>query len=101
MPKSFTRFRTAALPNDSFLAASHPWERLQDVSSIRAKVLAALKELTTAYSDITAIGLTGQMHGIVYLDKDGNPVSPLYTWQDGRGNLPDYEEAHSIGIPCW
>ena len=34
-------------------------------------------------------------------DKDGNPVSPLYTWQDGRGNLPDYEEAHSIGIPCW
>jgi len=28
------------------------------------------------------------MHGILYLDKDGVPVSPLYTWQDGRGDLP-------------
>lgn len=27
------------------------------------------------------------MHGIVYLDKDGICVSPLYTWQDARGNL--------------
>ena len=28
------------------------------------------------------------MHGILYLDISGIPVSPLYTWQDGRGDLP-------------
>ena len=28
------------------------------------------------------------MHGVVYVDSDGSAVSPLYTWQDGRGGLP-------------
>ena len=27
------------------------------------------------------------MHGIVYLDAEGTAISPLYTWQDERGNL--------------
>lgn len=27
------------------------------------------------------------MHGIVYIDKEGTCVSPLYTWQDARGSL--------------
>ena len=31
------------------------------------------------------------MHGIVYTDRNGSAVSPLYTWQDGRGNLPDFD----------
>lgn len=35
---------------------------------------------------IDAIGLTGQMHGIVYLDKQGKAVSDLYTWQEQCGN---------------
>ena len=26
------------------------------------------------------------MHGMLYVDIDGNAVSPLYTWQDGCGN---------------
>lgn len=38
--------------------------------------------------DIKSIGVTGQMHGILYYDKNGMAVSPLYTWQDMRGNLP-------------
>ena len=38
--------------------------------------------------EILTIGLTGQMHGIVYLNAGGIAVSPLYTWQDGRGALP-------------
>ena len=28
------------------------------------------------------------MHGMLYVDACGEAVSPLYTWQDGRGNLP-------------
>ena len=31
------------------------------------------------------------MHGIVYLDKNGEAVSPLTIWQDGRGDTP-YKE---------
>ena len=27
------------------------------------------------------------MHGILYADENGAAVSPLYTWQDERGNL--------------
>ena len=33
-----------------------------------------------------------QMHGIVYVDKEGNCVSPLYTWQDARGSIYDGEQ---------
>lgn len=32
--------------------------------------------------------MTGQMHGILYTDQEGKAVSPLMTWQDGRGNCP-------------
>ena len=32
------------------------------------------------------------MHGIVYVDKEGNCVSPLYTWQDARGSICDGDQ---------
>ena len=51
-------------------------------------VLAVREELTKAHAPFTATGVTGQMHGILYLDKDGEAVSPLYTWQDESGNKP-------------
>ncbi|RCW34580.1 xylulokinase [Marinilabilia salmonicolor] len=48
----------------------------------------ALKEvLDTAnidVSDIKAIGITYQMHGLVALDKDGNVVRPSIIWCDSR-----------------
>jgi sedoheptulokinase len=37
---------------------------------------------------VGSIGISNQMHGILYYDADGNAVSPLYIWQDERGNLP-------------
>ncbi len=74
--------------NDAFLPAEAPWARLQDPCRIRDIVLTQLTQLLALHPDIQGIGLTGQMHGIVYLDANGEPVSPLYTWQDGRGDLP-------------
>lgn len=53
-----------------------------------------VREFQSQYKDIKGIGITGQMHGIVYTDIQGNAVSPLYTWQDGRGNL-NYRENQS------
>ncbi|MBQ5780854.1 MAG: hypothetical protein IIW10_02755 [Spirochaetaceae bacterium] len=77
------------IKNDSFIEG-RSWERLQDPSVIWEKALSLVKDFSKN-GDLSAMGLTGQMHGILYLDKNGNPTSPLYTWQDGRGNLP-YDE---------
>ncbi len=68
--------------NDSVIEGS----KLQNPEIIINTVLAVREELTKKHSPLTAIGVTGQMHGILYLDKDGKAVSPLYTWQDESGN---------------
>ena len=75
------------IKNDSFLTGES-WERIQDPCVIYEKSLSVIRELLALYPDTAAMGLSGQMHGILYLDDQGNPVSPLYIWQDGRGDLP-------------
>lgn len=77
------------IANQCFIDRGNEWERIQDVDRIMEKALAVANEMVDTYEDIETIGLTGQMHGILYFDEDGNSVSPLYTWQDGRGNLKE------------
>ena len=77
------------IPNDAGIRTANEWERLQDAERILQKAEDLLEELLALHPDVCAIGVTGQMHGIVYLDETGDVISPLYTWQDGRGNLPD------------
>lgn len=91
-----TLLQSVTLPNDTFLPAARPWERLQDPAAILAGVFPALEGLLSACGDVAAIGLTGQMHGILYLDRGGRAASPLFTWQDGRGNLIDYDHGKSV-----
>ena len=79
------------VPNGTFIRTEKEWERIQNPDRIVEKAMRELKELRKAYKDVETIGLTGQMHGILYIDEDGNCVSPLYTWQDGRGNLPEFD----------
>lgn len=38
--------------------------------------------------DVSGLSITGQVHGILYLDEAGSHASPLYTWQDTRGREP-------------
>lgn len=70
------------------------WERAQDAAAISDIALSLVKELLDAYPDVSAIGVTGQMHGILYLDAQGNCLSPLYTWQDSRAAL-GFDETES------
>ena len=35
-------------------------------------------------AQVRAVGLTGQMHGVLLVGADGRAISPLITWQDGR-----------------
>ena len=74
--------------NGSFLPVENAWEKVQNPGFILEVALGSVKELYERFGDIARIGVTGQMHGIVYLDDSGKPVSPLYTWQDGRGDQP-------------
>jgi len=69
------------------IPSHHPAERMQDVRLLEEKALGLLNSLLAAHPGIAAIGLTGQMHGILYLSGTGRPCSPLYTWQDGRAGL--------------
>ncbi len=76
--------KSCTLKNDSFIDG-RDFEKLQDPKLIIETVKTAVKTVTDSIS-IDAIGITGQMHGILYLDKDNIPCSPLMIWQDERGN---------------
>lgn len=71
--------------SDAFIIGVADWEKIQSVEKVIATATEILDSLISA--ETAVIGATGQMHGIVYIDNNGSAVSPLYTWQDGRGNL--------------
>lgn len=76
--------KSVTLPNDTAIDGL-PYEKLQSPMQILRKCRTLAAELCESYP-IGAIGVTGQMHGILYYDKSGNSVSPLYIWQDESGN---------------
>ena len=50
-------------------------------------VVSTVKEVTSGFdntSDIKSIGLSGQMHGLVPLDKNGEVLRPAILWNDQR-----------------
>lgn len=85
-------------PSDAFLDTPHPFEKIQDTERIVRIAKSLLDRLIT--EDTVSIGVTGQMHGIVYLDGEGRALGPLYTWQDSRADLPyrDTTYAAHLGI---
>ncbi len=76
------------VPNDSFIRTDREEEKIQDVSLIFQTAKSLLDALLDRYPDTAAIGLTGQMHGILYLDARGSVLSPLFTWEDRRAGQP-------------
>ncbi len=60
----------------------------QSTSVITDKAEKLLSHIMKCYTDIVSIGLSGQMHGMVYIDSDGNPISNLINWQDKRADQP-------------
>lgn len=79
---------TITRANASVLETSHSWELIQDPAVIVSVVIEIIDQCIAQYPDIQGIGITGQMHGILYVNKSGQAVSPLYNWQDKRGDLP-------------
>ncbi len=56
------------------------WENLKKATQ---KLLSVSPQLSVLNS-VKAIGLSYQMHGLVCIDKDGNPLRPSIIWCDGR-----------------
>lgn len=79
--EAFNRANTATtVTNDIFTKQQSP-----DIICDIAKEM--LDSIIDKYPSISSIGVTGQMHGMLYIDEKGNALSSLYTWQDARGSL--------------
>ncbi len=78
--------RSETVNSYAFIEENEPFEKLQSPEKIVSLAMGILDSLICG--ETVAIGVTGQMHGIVYTDENGKAISPLYTWQDERGNQP-------------
>ena len=75
-----------SIPHNSYVKNSIFFE--QSCSVIMDKAESVLELIFKSYSNIVGIGVTGQMHGIIYLNSDGESVSNLMNWQDKRSDIP-------------
>ncbi len=98
--------KTLSRDHEAAMDSPSPEEDLQSPERILQVVLgikAALNREATARRApkpsrgpaVGALSLTGQVHGILYIDRDANALSPLYTWQDGRGRRAGPKEGAS------
>jgi len=70
------------------LSAPHPLWSEQDPLDwwigISKSIRLALEQAGVSGSSVAAIGLTGQMHGLVLLDEQGEVLRPAILWNDQR-----------------
>ena len=91
--------------HDAFIPGDFPESRVQSPERIFEIVITYLKLLIKKYGQPSAIGMTGQMHGILYVNLQGQSISPLYTWQDPSGSIringkSSIEILHENGLKC-
>ncbi len=78
-----------------------------DANKLCNMAIGIVKAAIGSYSNIVSIGFTGQMHGIVCLDSEGEILSPLYSWQNRFGNrkigdetlIEEIEKISGIRLP--
>ncbi len=71
-------------PNDSWIDCTEDDIFEQNANKIYTRIKSILNDIMSKYKGIQAIGITGQMHGILYVDNNGEAVSPFMIWQDRR-----------------
>jgi xylulokinase len=82
------------------LQQPHPMWSEQDPEAWWGGVMQSVQAVTRAHPDkaITGIGLTGQMHGLVLLDKNGKVLRPAILWNDQRTQAQCDEITATIGF---
>ena len=66
--------------------------------STQQAVTGALQEARLDPGAVDALGLTGQMHGLVALDAQGNCIRPVQLWNDGRCEPQCREVEDRLGL---
>ncbi|MCH2663558.1 hypothetical protein MK139_04390 [bacterium] len=81
--------RRATAPNDSEMTSSED-KRAGRSEWDPDRILAVAQQvLSEVGSDtVRAVGVTGQMHGMLLVDGCGRPIGPFIGWQDQRGAEP-------------
>jgi len=64
-------------------------------NAVAASIRSVLEKAGVGGESIGAIGLTGQMHGLVLLDADGNVLRPAILWNDQR-TQSQCDEIHQV-----
>jgi sedoheptulokinase len=77
----------ARRPNDAAVDTGHARRSEQDPRRLRELVLEILAELAGG-PPAEGLAMTGQMHGLLCVDGEGQPLSQLITWQDHRTAVP-------------
>ena len=70
----------------SFLKGDPDCSKIQSPKKLWSLTEQTVNEMIQRHGKPACIGMTGQMHGFLYVDDCGEAVSPLYTWQDGLEN---------------
>jgi sedoheptulokinase len=91
--------------NNSDIPGLAPECHEQDPLAIKRLVMGLLEDLlhdeAVRSKPISAIGITGQMHGVLLVDDKQQPVTQLITWRDGRstGQISSWQAALGADAP--
>ncbi|WP_135554956.1 sedoheptulokinase [Paenibacillus cymbidii] len=77
---------TETRANDARLPSSRRWEELQQPDRIARLVKEMIAACGQLWEQVAAIGISCQMHGMLYVDGAGEALGSLMTWQDRRGD---------------
>lgn len=82
------------------MAQPHNGWAEQDPADWWKATIATLREVTSAMphkNDIVGLGISGQMHGLVMLDKDGEVLRPSIIWCDQRTQAECEDITRAVG----
>lgn len=69
------------------------------IAAFEQALAAALKKANVPASEVKGIGISGQQHGMVALDKDGHPVHPAKLWCDTESSHENAQLLEQLGGP--
>lgn len=77
-----------------------PTHHVQDPEKIWKIVESVILELKGYYTGVEFIAITGQMHGLMLLDSENEPLTDFITWRDTRYPLFDECEKYAFLNGC-
>ena len=106
-PETGHVLKTQSLPHHAEITADVPGAHTQDADTLVTQAQGLIAPLTAEFGSFSGIGVTGQMHGILYVDAEGKAVSPLFTWLDrqaeektqGKSFLEHFQDLTGETVP--